>query len=339
MPGQATRIGVAIVAFESAGFIHECLSSLIASDGVELRVVVVDNASTDASCDAIRQWAASHAGQVDFAEAETGTITHSDSWLTLLRNPVNAGFAHACNRALELLMADPAIDLFWLLNPDGQVQADTARHYARAGADGPFALMGGRTLFAHDPGTVQTDGGRVSRWTGVCHSVNLGCPLATTPPPAARTLDFITGANCVASRRFLEQAGLMEEGYFLYYEEVDWAMRRGHLPLIFVADAAILHRGGTAIGTGSHIRRPSPFANYFNYRNRMRFMARFHAFALPVVLLFGLAKAGQLALMGAWGEADAALRGLLGLAPPAAVRHRLSSDAQAVAFQAGARCV
>ena len=70
------------------------------------RVVVVDNASPDASCDVIRRWAARHAGRVSFAEAEVGAIARSDSWLTLLRAPVNGGFAYATNRALEVLLAD-----------------------------------------------------------------------------------------------------------------------------------------------------------------------------------------------------------------------------------------
>ena len=226
MPEHRTKIGVAITAFEAAPFIGACLSSLLASRDVDLRVVVVDNASPDDTCGAIRRWAVDHLDRAAFTEAEADAIACTDSWLTLLKSPVNGGFAHGTNRALELLMADPSIALFWVLNPDCEARHDTAAHYARAGTDGNFALMGGRTLYANHPDTVQTDGGRVSRWTGVCQSVNLGKPAADTAPPPVETLDFITGANCVASRAFLEQAGLMAEHYFLYYEEVDWAMRR-----------------------------------------------------------------------------------------------------------------
>ena len=256
----------------------------------------------------------------------------SDCWLTLLRAPVNGGFAYGSNRALELLLEDQTIDLFWVLNPDCEVMPETAASYAQAGRDGQFALMGGRTLYAADHDVIQTDGGRVSRWTGVCQSVNLGKPVADTPLPPVQSLDFITGANCVASRAFLETAGLMEEDYFLYYEEVDWAMRRGALPLRLVADAVIFHLAGATIGSGTHNRRPSAFANYFNYRNRMRFLCRFKPAALPAALAFASAKAIQLALKGGWSEAGGLLRGALGLPPPRAVREKLSPDAQALAF-------
>ena len=192
--------------------------------------------------------------------------------------------------------------------------------------------MGERTIFENHRDTVQTDGGRVSRWTGVCESVNLGVKITASTFPSAGSLDFITGANCVASRAFLETAGLMEEDYFLYYEEVDWALRRGKLPLKVVPDAIVWHHGGTSIGTGSVGRRPSAFANYFNYRNRVRFMRRFSPMGLPVTFLFALAKAAQLILLGAGGEARAVLTGLFSMKPPKEVSDALSPEAREFAF-------
>ncbi len=103
----------------------------------------------------------------------------------------------------------------------------------------------------------------------------------------------------VASRLFIEQAGLMVEDYFLYYEEVDWAFRRGDLPLRLVPDAVVYHHGGTVIGSGSLSRRATPFANYFNYRNRARFARRHMPLALPLLLAKAVLKAGQLLMMGA----------------------------------------
>ena len=47
----------------------------------------------------------------------------------------------------------------------------------------------------------------------------------------------------------------------------------------------VFHHGGTAIGTGRPDERPSAFSNYFNYRNRMRFMRRFHPARLPLAYL------------------------------------------------------
>ena len=325
-------IGVAIATYQSEVIITGCLDSLYACRKDIGRIIVTDNASSDATCQTIRNWAVAH--DISFAEASAGDGAAPAAWLTLLHSPVNGGFAYATNRGLEWLLRDPQIGLFWLVNPDCLVAPNAAAHYRHAGRDGNFALMGGRTLFEEQRSTIQTDGGRVSRWTGVCSSVNARQPAASAPFPDAATLDYITGANCVASRRFLEDVGLMEEGYFLYYEEVDWAMRRGALPLRTAPDAVVFHYGGTAIGSGTVNRRPSPFSNYFNYRNRIRFMRRHRPLAVPVALAYGLAKALQLLVSGARAEADAVLRGILGLAPPRAVRAMLPPAAHAHAFSA-----
>ncbi|NVE95138.1 glycosyltransferase family 2 protein [Altererythrobacter sp. JGD-16] len=331
-PVDQPVIGVAIVTYNSAKIIANCLSSLLLSQGVRLRIVITDNASEDDTCDVVRAWANEHAETVSFAEKVSENLEGSDATLTLIRSPVNGGFAEATNRGLSLLMQDAEIELFWLLNPDCVVLPDTAENYARAGADGNFALMGGRTRFHDHPDRVQTDGGKVSRWTGVCQSVNWGREAASARMPVADELDFITGANCVASRRFLENVGLMEEDYFLYYEEVDWAFRRGDLELRVVPEAEVLHHGGTVIGTTSIGRRPSPFANYFNYRNRMRFVRRFLPLSAVGAYVFVLAKVIQLIPVGAFSEARAIIAGALELPPPADVRALLAPQSHDLAF-------
>lgn len=334
MTVSGTDIGVAIVSFQSADIIANCLSSLAASQQVRLRIVVLDNCSSDDTCGTIRQWAAEHSETMSFEEAELGEIDRAQADLTLLRAPINGGFAYGTNRAIELLLGDPALQLFWMLNPDCEILPDTAAHFLANGREGGFSLMGGRTVFLARPDTIQTDGGRVSRWTGMCESINSGCPLEGTHMHDVATVDFITGANCVASRQFIKQAGLMEEDYFLYYEEVDWAFRRGELPLRQVPEALILHHGGTAIGSGTVGRAPSPFSNYFNHRNRIRFVRRFMPLALPIALAHGLAKSLQLALRGDRAEAQAVITGLLGRPPPAAIAARVSDTARALAFGA-----
>lgn len=335
MPNLPT-LGVAIVAFNSADVILPCLHSLVASRDVKLRIVVTDNASADSTVDLIRDWARDHvATNPDqyFEELPAGTTEMSGAAITLLRSEFNGGYAYGVNVALELLLRDPEIDLFWVLNPDCEVSADTAASYARHGADGRFSLMSGRTVYCEDPSRIQADGGRVNRWTGVCSSVNSGAAIGTTRLPDPQSIDYVTGGNLVASRAFIEAAGLMPEDYFLYYEEVDWAMRRGTLPLRLADDAVVHHHVGTAIGSGSAGRRASPLSDYFNYRNRIRFLSRFRPWCIPFGLAHAAAKAAQLALQGARAEAWAAFAGAFGLPPPAEVRARIApGKARELAF-------
>lgn len=332
-------LGVAVVTFHSADVILGCLDSLFASQGVKLRVAVTDNASGDDTVALVRGWAARRSGldpAFRFAELPAATGDAPSAELTLLRSPVNGGYAHGVNAGLRLLLRDPALELFWVLNPDCEVTPEAAAGYCRHGAAGDFALMSGRTVYKELPDRIQSDGGRIDRLTGVCSSVNAGRDPATTALPEPASLDFLTGANLVASRAFIARAGLMAEDYFLYYEEVDWASRRGDLPLRLAPDVTVYHYGGTSIGSGAVNRRATPFANYFNYRNRIRFLRRHRPWAVPFGLAHAAAKAGQLLLKGARDEANAVLRGAFGRAPPRAVAQRIGGgEAARLAFGQG----
>ena len=120
----------------------------------------------------------------------------------------------------------------------------------------------------------------------------------------------------VASRRFIEQAGLMDESYFLYYEEIDWARRRGALPLRIIPNALVCHKVGSAIGSGAGGRDAGPFSNYYNYRSRMRYMRRHHPIALPLAWCVALAKAVQLAIKADGKGALAIMAAICAMRPP-----------------------
>jgi hypothetical protein len=347
-------LGVIIVSYCSSEVILPCLESLLASEQASLKIVVLDNASPDKTIENIRDWAFGRTNSNLPSDAPVGRIVptvkpanfgevrledaqnlHFSSLpnVILVRSPVNRGYAGGVNLGLHLLRRYPEINLFWVLNPDTVVHPRTAFAYVQtARAVGRFGLMGGRTLYYECPDEIQSDGGRVNAWTGMCANVNLGRVASTTKAPDPTTLDYIAGANLVASRDFLEQVGPMTEDYFLYYEEVDWACRRGDLTLAYAPDAVVYHYCGSSIGSATLRRRASAFANYFNYRNRMRFVRRFHPTHLPVAYGYSLLKVLRLVSIGAWMEAEAAARGLHNLPPPLTVRHHLSPEAAAFAF-------
>ena len=136
------------------------------------------------------------------------------------------------------------------------------------------------------------------------------------PDPAS--LDYISGASLLVSRAFIERAGLMDEGWFLYYEEIDWQLRRGDLPLLVEPEARVVHRAGASIGSGGLDERASPLSVYFMTRNLLPFVARWSPARLPFAYAIVWWK-----LFRSWGvdreRLAALLRGLHRLAPPQAV--------------------
>jgi GT2 family glycosyltransferase len=145
-------------------------------------------------------------------------------------------------------------------------------------------------------------------------------------------MDFISGASMVASRAFYASAGPMAEDYFLYYEEVDWAMQRGDLPLAYCPDALVYHRAGTAIGSPTPGQVGSALSIYFKHRNRMRFLKRYRPASSLSAQIFTLAKAMQILLKGHPHEARVLVSAAFGASPTRDVRRRLSPAAAERAF-------
>src|SRR6056297_2126602 len=195
-------LGVVIVTFNSADVIEGCLESLLVSGDIDLRVVVVDNASTDNTVDVVRAWAdGAHtpslpeglpfapkdvAKPISLYETDGSPTPPRSGTVTLLHAGMNGGFASGVNRGLAYLAQDQEIMRFWILNPDCVVPPDTPRAFAEhpEPEDG-FALMGGRIQYLASPQLIQSDGGLIRRFTGVTVNVNRGKDPETAPPPAA----------------------------------------------------------------------------------------------------------------------------------------------------------
>ena len=338
-------LGVVIVSFNSADVILDCLESLLASQGVALHIIVVDNGSTPDNIALLHDWAAG----ADWVPAEDvpaprpladkplrldgGANSTNPHRLTLIETGINAGFAAGVNCGLAHLVAEETIERFWVLNPDCIVAAQAAAAFASLPAPAAgFALMGGRALYWPSDAIIQIDGGTVNRRTGVTGNVNQYVSHADAPAPDPAQMDFITGASMVVSRQFYETVGPMPEDYFLYYEEVDWALRRGELPLLYCPEAIVYHRAGTAIGSAALGRPASPFSLYFKHRARLRFMRRYFPRSVPLAYAYSLAKAAQLLVKGYPTEAWTIFSASLDMAPSTAIRARLSREAATRAF-------
>lgn len=350
---QRPDLGVVVVTYGASDEIAGCLESLMAAraeaGGERLRVVVVDNASPDDTVATIRGWAD---GSLPFApppnlpfdlaavprpirlvEGEPGKAPDPSAAVTLIHSGTNRGFAGGVNVGLAHLAQDQKIGHFWVLNPDSMAPpASVSALLSRLAEGESYGLMGGRVIYLDRPDTIQIDGGLLNRWTGVTGNYNLGRSVDSTPPDPAM-LDFITGASMVASRAFYEMAGPMREDYFLYYEEVDWAMRRGDMSLAYCDGLRVYHWGGTAIGSPVVGRRAAPFSLYFKHRGRIMFERRFAPWALPVAWSYSLAQAARLALLQRSPDAAwAVLAASFGLPVPTAIRCRIGPEAAALAF-------
>lgn len=346
-------VGVVIVAFNSGQEAVDCTKSVLVgakAAGLGLRVVVVDNASADDTVARMRDWAS---GATPYAPAEPlpfaidptpkplalpeggpDLAPVAETPVALIHSGANRGFAGGVNIGLAYLAQFPDIRHMWVLNPDSVVPPEAlAALKAEFDKGEPYGLMGGRVTYLDPPDMIQMDGATVSRTTGVTANRNLGASHAATPAPKAEELDFIMGSCVIASRAFYDKIGPMREDYFLYYEEVDWAMRRGDLPLVYCKGLRIYHLAGTAIGSPTLSKLASPFSLYFKHRGRMMFVRRFLPKSKLKAYAYTLAYAARCVLRDRQPKAAVAvLRGAFDMTPPQAIRDRLGPEACRIAF-------
>lgn len=218
--------------------------------------------------------------------------------LTLIDAGGNLGFAGGNNLGLRLLMANPIVTHAWLLNNDTVVAPDTAAVLLDAFAAMPGMGQCGTTVrYYHAPTSVQALGGsRFDALSGRSWSIGKDSPATDTPDEAkiAAQLDFVLGASLAVSRSFLMRVGLMAEDYFLYFEEIDWAVRNRRLGAQalatgYAAKAIVWHKEGGSIGSASLRGERSAFSEYWLSRSRLAFTRHHYPLLLPVHWLLTLA--------------------------------------------------
>jgi GT2 family glycosyltransferase len=256
-PQETAEVAVLIVAHNSAGDLPGLLTSLRAeASAVALRVIVVDNASTDATL----QMLAGHPDVVVVAGG--GNLGYAGG--------VNAAAAHA----------GPAPYLL-VLNPDLQVRPGAISTLLRAADENPDAGALSPRMVGDDGHTAVSlyNEPRIGRALG---DAVLGRIWRTRPAPltewvrtpssymCARAVDWATGAALLIPRPVADAVGEWDERFFLYSEETDFCHRVRDLGrcVWFVPAAVVQHSQG---GSGSSAQLDALMCV-----NRVRYMRKHH---------------------------------------------------------------
>lgn len=344
LPGAAgvtmsAPLGIVLVNWNRWADTIECLESVLRST-IPVRIIVVDNASSDNSVEHIIAWAngmqeavpisaaMSRFSQpgcpkpVPFERMSAADLEKSDAVarqvLTLVEAGANLGFAGGNNVGLRLLMADPRVNWFWLLNNDTVIEPTAAEALVRRmSTTHDIGMCGTIVRYYHDPNVVQAlNGHSFNMWTGQSQGIGSRQPISKPfdPKRVVDQTDFVVGASLGVSRRFLETIGPMEDRYFLYFEEIDWAARNdGRFAIGFANAATIFHKEGGSIGSSGVPGARSVGSDYWLTRSRLAFMRRNRLWMLPWHWLVTLALIGRRLLKGQVRKAGTIARALFGM--------------------------
>ena len=217
-------LGIVIVNWNTKDLLRRCLQTVLASTGsFSFKVVLVDNASTDGSADMVRS---------EFPSVE------------LIASPTNGGFSYGNNLGLKALgyhgKGDVAADApryALLLNPDTEVPPDSLFGMVQfmdsrpdVGAAGPKLVLEDGSLDVACRRSFPTPMVSFYRFSGLSklfpHDPRFGrYNMTFVDPDVELEVDSVVGAYMQVRREAIRDAGLLDETFFMYGEDLDWAFR------------------------------------------------------------------------------------------------------------------
>jgi GT2 family glycosyltransferase len=247
----STTIGVVTVNWNRPGETIACLESLRRATPGPGRTIVVDNASSDASVEALRRW----------------TDQQRDVSTTVVRMDTNLGYAGGLNRGIAELARDRALTHFLLLNNDTLVEpgffaaAQRALTLARDGA-----VLGPTIYTGPTRSHVWYAGGRLPRGRALVTHGRV-VPAREDPVPT----EFVTGGAMLLARAAWEILGMLPECYFMYFEDTEYSCRAraAGLPVLYIPGAVVHHAGGRTVRLVPEARN-----EYWFSRSRALFVRR-----------------------------------------------------------------
>lgn len=300
------RILIVILNYRTAELALDCLAALAPELEAlaTARVIVTDNRSEDGSAERIAEGIASRGWSERVA---------------CVPLPRNGGYAYGNNAAIRpaLAGAEPP-DFVLLLNPDTLPR--------------PGAVMGLVEFLQRNP-KVGIAGSRLEYEDGTQHDSRFRFPSILTeldtgfrlglitrlvgrhtlPPPLgnqSHPIDWVAGASMMVRREVFESIGLLDEEYFLYFEETDFCLRalRAGWPCWYVPQSRVAHLVGRSSGF-TDLRAPSKRRPRYWFESRRRYFVKNHGrlYALFADLAWSLGYASWRVRARIQGKADAAV--------------------------------
>lgn len=269
---QAISLLVVVLNYRTAALTIDCLRSLVDEIGAipGSRVVVTDNASGDGSVEKI---------------ASAISTNHWHEWVEVMPLERNGGFAFGNNAAIRPVLASAACPYVLLLNPDTVVRSGALQALLTFMHDHPDVGIAGSRLEDLD-GTPQHSAFRfpnviseldfglrlglvsklLSRWVGIL-------PIADSP----HQTQWVAGASMMIRREVFDAIGLLDEHYFMYFEEVDFCLRahRAGWPCWYVPQSHVVHFVGQSSGV-TDSKRPAKRLPTYWFDSRRRYFLKNH---------------------------------------------------------------
>lgn len=255
---QVAELSVILVSHNDRRHLERCLDSMAAIGfDPETEVIVVDNKSSDGSPQLVKE---------------------KFPWVRLVENSRNGGFAQGCNQGV--LHSSGIFILF--LNTDIIPASGALELLLKEMRDNPEAGGVGPSLETEEGKKQVSFGKKVDFFSAFIQKVVLNPYFARTLKTDCkkREVGWLSAACLLTRREALEEAGLFDERFFLYFEDIDlcYRIREHGWKLVFLPRARMVHSGG---GSTSGVKALSRY----HYRKSQLYFYRKHNSGLSCFLL------------------------------------------------------
>jgi GT2 family glycosyltransferase len=256
---RMTRVGVVTVTFNSAQVLQPFLDCVLAQRDIGFELLIVDNASADGTRQIL------------------GGIR--DSRVKSLLNDANLGFAKASNQGIAHFL-ERGFDRVLLINNDTEFPAKLF-----ADLDGLLQKHRGRVItpritYFDRPELNWYCGGRFTPLRGMTgYHERAGLPDAEERAEV-RAVEYAPACCLMVDRSVFEEVGLLDERFFVYWEDGDFCMRlkRAHVPLLYAPGIVLAHKASSLTGG-----QTSDFTIRQYHKNQMYFVRKHFG---PVMLTY-----------------------------------------------------
>jgi GT2 family glycosyltransferase len=265
-------VSVIIVNFNAGKYLTDCIKSVLSSS-IPVEVIVSDNGSTDDSLIEVRKAfpyekrlrIIENGANLGFAKANNLAFQKSSGQYILFLNPDCIIRENTLQQLLRIIEPKPSVGMAGclILNPDGSEQAGCRRSIPT-----PWRSFVRLTLLY-----------KLAKWNSRFNSYDhTELPLPQHPIQ----VEAISGAFMLVRRGAIDQAGLLDEGYFMHCEDLDWCMRfkQAGWSIIFIPTVEIIHIGGIC-----SVSRPI-LVEYYKHKGMVRFYNKFFRHRYPQGLMF-----------------------------------------------------
>jgi GT2 family glycosyltransferase len=283
----------------------ECLDSLLQLNYPNYRIVICDNNSQDSSVEKIQEWAYSH--QIDFKyidynphskigfTEESKPQATNNRQITLIQTGKNLGFAGGNNVGIRYALLDSECQYVWILNNDTVVEPEALSALVeRVQQDSKIGICGSKLLYYDDRSKVQAWGGaKYNKWIGSSRAIGFGemSDQCVDINYVEKNIDYVVGASMLVSIDLITTIGLMNDKYFLYFEEIDWSTRAKEKYRLGYAEGSIIyHKEGSSTGANSVKSTSTYTSDFFIVRSALVYTKEHCPIALPIVYIKSLLK-------------------------------------------------